>query len=28
MNQNSIIEQLMYDPASGALKYKDVRYLL
>jgi predicted hydrocarbon binding protein len=28
MNQNSIIEQLVYDPAAGALKYKDVRYLL
>ena len=28
MNQNSIIEQLIYDPASGVLKYKDVRYLL
>jgi predicted hydrocarbon binding protein len=28
MNQNSIIDQLIYDPASGALKYKDVRYLL
>ena len=28
MNQNSIIDQLMYDPASGALTYRDVRYLL
>ncbi len=28
MNQNSIIDQLMYDPASGALIYRDVRYLL
>lgn len=28
MNQNAIIDQLVYDPASGALKYKDVRYLL
>lgn len=28
MNQNSIIDQLMYDSASGALTYRDVRYLL
>ena len=28
MKQNSIIDQLIYDPAAGALKYKDVRYLL
>jgi predicted hydrocarbon binding protein len=28
MNQNSIIDQLMYDPASGVLTYRDVRYLL
>ena len=28
MNQNSIIDQLRYDPASGALTYRDVRYLL
>ncbi len=28
MNQNSIIDQLMYDPALGALTYRDVRYLL
>jgi len=28
MNQNSIIDQLVYDPASGALTYRDVRYVL
>jgi hypothetical protein len=28
MNQNSIIDQLGYDPASGALTYRDVRHLL
>lgn len=28
MNQNTIINQLVYDPASGALTYRDVRYLL
>ena len=28
MNQNTIIDQLEYDSASGALKYKEVRYLL
>ena len=28
MNQNSIIDQLMYDPAFGTLTYRDVRYLL
>jgi len=28
MNQNSIIDQLMYDPDSGALTYGEVRYLL
>ncbi len=28
MNQNSIIDQLRYDPVSGALNYRDVRYLL
>ena len=28
MKQNSILDQLMYDPDAGALKYKDVRYLL
>lgn len=28
MNQNSIIEQLKYDPDAGALTYRDVRYLL
>ena len=28
MNQNSIIDQLGYDPASGALTYRGVRYLL
>ena len=28
MNQNSIIDKLVYDPASGALTYRDVRYLL
>ena len=28
MTQNSIIDQLVFDPASGALTYKDVRYLL
>jgi len=28
MNENSIIDQLVYDPVSGALTYRDVRYLL
>jgi predicted hydrocarbon binding protein len=28
MNQNSIIDQLGYDPALGALSYRGVRYLL
>ena len=28
MNQNAMIDQLVYDPANGALTYKDVRYLL
>ena len=28
MNQNSIIDQLTYDPIWGALTYKDVRYVL
>ncbi len=28
MNPNSIIDQLRYDAASGALIYRDVRYLL
>lgn len=28
MTKNSILDELEYDPASGALCYKDVRYLL
>ena len=28
MNVNSIIDQLVYDSASGALAYKDIRYVL
>jgi predicted hydrocarbon binding protein len=28
MNQNSIIDQLRYDARTGALTYRDVRYLL
>ena len=28
MNENSIIDELVYDPASGALTYKDVRYVV
>jgi predicted hydrocarbon binding protein len=28
MNENSIIDQLLYDPASGALTYRDVRYVV
>ena len=28
MNKNSIIDQMVYEAASGALKFKDVRYLL
>jgi predicted hydrocarbon binding protein len=28
MNQNTIIDQLKYDPDAGALTYRDVRYLL
>ena len=28
MNVNLIIDQLMYDSASGALTYKDIRYVL
>ena len=28
MNQNSIIDRLIYDSDSGALTYRDVRYLL
>jgi predicted hydrocarbon binding protein len=28
MTKNSILDELEYDPASGALYYKDVRYLL
>lgn len=28
MDQNSILDQLIYDSISGALTYKDVRYLL
>jgi predicted hydrocarbon binding protein len=28
MNENSILDQLVYDPVSGALTYRDVRYLL
>jgi predicted hydrocarbon binding protein len=28
MNQNSIIDRLKYDSASGALTFRDVRYLL
>ena len=28
MKHNSIIDQLIFDPDTGSLKYKDVRYLL
>lgn len=28
MNKNSILDQLEYDPSSGALSYKGVRYIL
>jgi predicted hydrocarbon binding protein len=28
MNENSIIDQLVYDPASGALTYRDIRYVV
>jgi predicted hydrocarbon binding protein len=28
MNQNAILDRLVYDPAGGALTYRDVRYLL
>lgn len=28
MNENSIIDQLVYDPVCGALTYKDVRYVV
>jgi hypothetical protein len=28
MSENSILNELVYDQASGALRYKGVRYLL
>mgnify|MGYP001824579081 FL=1 len=28
MNENSIIDQLVYDPASGVLTYRDIRYVV
>jgi len=28
MNKNSIIDQLVYDPASGTLTYRDIRYVV
>ena len=28
MNENSIIDQLVYDSASGALTYRDIRYVV
>jgi predicted hydrocarbon binding protein len=28
MNENSMIDQLVYDPASGTLTYRDIRYVV
>ena len=28
MNENSIIDQLVYDPAAGKLTYRDIRYVI
>jgi predicted hydrocarbon binding protein len=28
MNENTIIDQLMYDPAAGKLTYRDIRYVI